>query len=333
MVFLPGSTGSLSCWKRRHQIISLFSKAIEWPDSINYVLGPITVSAASIQVFLYRNNKLDQIRLELLFAHNYNLKRFASTLPINLKVQRAGIIVVILLKYILRHLFNWFCLVVPLFTISGQNISSQEIVQASIAYHDPNGMWGKLYQDFKVQSSRDTLTLKLYNDRGMVEWTQKLNDGRFITAGYVSDSCFVKIDGKSIEPRGKIENLLLDCPQVISRSNYFLYMYGLPMKLKDAQAIIDPIPEKVNFLGKEYWSVKVHYNSPDGGRWQFYFDTDSFSFEIAQYFHSEHADNSEYIVFDSPLKVGQMVLPARHSWYLFKNRQFIGSELLVRSEE
>lgn len=241
--------------------------------------------------------------------------------------------VVFLSKQLMRHLYNLLCLIVPLFTISAQNISSREIVEASINYHDPNRMWAKLHHDFKVQSSRDTLTLKLYSDQGMVEWTQKLNDGRFITAGYVSDSCFVKIDGKSIEPQGKIDNLLLDCPQIISRSNYFLYMYGLPMKLEDAQAVIDPVPEKVYFLDKEYWRIKVHYNSPNGDRWQFYFDTDSFRFEIAQYFHSEHGDISEYIVFDSPLKVGQMVLPARHNWYLFKNRQFIGSEMLVLSKE
>ena len=105
------------------------------------------------------------------------------------------------------------------------------------------------------------------------------------------------------------------------------------MKLKDDQAVIDPVPEKVNFLNKEYWKIKVHYNDPEGGRWQFYFDTETFRFAIAQYFHSAHGDESEYIIYDSPLDVGGMKLPARHSWHLFKSREFIGSENLVIAED
>lgn len=233
------------------------------------------------------------------------------------------------MKYLIKLLY----LIVPLLTISGQSPTSSDILEASIDYHDPNRLWATLHEDFKVYGSRDTLSLKLYNDQGTVEWTQKLKDGRLITAGYVLDSCFVKIDSKPIEPQGQIDNLLLDCPQVISRSNYWLYMYGLPMKLKDVQAVIDPDPMKVQFLDKEYWRIKVHYNSPNGDHWQFYFDADTYRFAIAQYFHSAHGDDNEYIVFDSPIKVGQMVLPAKHSWHIFKNRQFIGSEELVRLVE
>ena len=190
----------------------------------------------------------------------------------------------------MRHFLLFIILIVPLTIITGQSLSSTEIVKASIKYHDPLGSWAKLHEDFEVQSARGTVGLKLYNDEGMVEWSQKLKDGRSIRAGYILDSCFVKINEKTIEPRGEIENILLDCPQIINRTNYWLYMYGLPMKLKDDQAVIDPVPEKVNFLNKEYWKITVHYNDPEGGRWQFYFDTETFRFAIAQYFHSAHGD-------------------------------------------
>ena len=224
-------------------------------------------------------------------------------------------------------------LVLISFTSFGQTPNSNDIIKASIKYHDPQGEWEGLDADFVVLSDRDTAWLHLANLRSMVEWKEKLKDGRYITGGYQGDSCFVKIDDKLIEPKGQIDNLLLDCPQIIGRSNYWLYMYGLPMKLKDEQAVIDPKPEKVNFLDNQYWRIKVHYNNPDGERWQFYFDTDSYRFAIAQYFHPALGDDNEYIIFDTPIQVGTMVLPSKHNWYMYNKKEYIGFEQITIPNE
>ena len=211
----------------------------------------------------------------------------------------------------------------------GQEMPSKEVISLSIQYHDPENRWNSLNSDFLVLSDRDTTALKLANNRSMVEWTEKLKDNRLISGGYIGDSCYVRLDGKPIPPQGEIDNFLLDCPQIIGRSNYWLYMYGLPMKLNDKQAIIDPKALKVNFLDKEYWLIKVRYEgSAEGERWQFYFDPDSYRFAIAQYFHPALGDDSEYIVYDKPIDIDGMVIPSKHSWYMLNNTEFIGFEQL-----
>ena len=209
-------------------------------------------------------------------------------------------------------------------------MSSNDVIDASIRYHDPNMRWSSLNDEFLVISERDSTRLILANNESRVEWDEKLKDGRIITGGYVGDSCYVKLDGKSIEPKGEIENFLLDCPQIIGRSNYWLYMFGLPMKLKDRQAEIDPSSVLVDFLGKKYWRVKVGYEgSAEGERWQFYFAPDTYRFAIAQYFHPALGEDSEYIIYDTPIDLHGMVLPAKHSWYMLNEKEFIGSEQLT----
>ncbi len=211
----------------------------------------------------------------------------------------------------------------------GQEMSGKDVIHASIQYHDPEGRWTSLHSEFLVLSDRDTTALTLANNRSMVEWTEKLKDNRMITGGYIGDSCYVRLDGRSIPPEGEIENFLLDCPQIIGRSNYWLYMYGLPMKLTDNQAIIEPRAQMVQFLDGQYWRIKVRYDGgAEGERWQFYFDTDSFRFAVAQYFHPALGDDSEYIIYDNPIDIDGMVIPSKHSWYMLKEREFIGFEQL-----
>jgi hypothetical protein len=45
--------------------------------------------------------------------------------------------------------------------------------------------------------------------------------------------------------------------------NYYTYLYGLPMKLKDPGTISSVVNRK-NFLGKEYLVLKVKYEESIG---------------------------------------------------------------------
>lgn len=211
-----------------------------------------------------------------------------------------------------------------------QSMPAFEVINASIQYHDPNMKWASLKGEFKVVSERDTTRLILANNISKVEWNELLKDSRTITGGYIGDSCYVHIDGRSVKPEGEIDNFLLDCTQIKGRSNYWLYMFGLPMKLKDEQAIVAQKSELVDFLGNKYWRIRVDYNGSAAGEyWQFYFAPETFRFAIAQYFHPALGDDSEYIVYDTPIDLHGMVLPSKHSWYMYNEREFIGSETLT----
>jgi len=79
--------------------------------------------------------------------------------------------------------------------------------------------------------------------------------------------------------------------------NYYTYLYGLPMKLKDLGRIISPrvLEKKIN--GSSYWVLKVNYK-PDLGSdtWYFYFDKNSYALKRYQFFHDESKNDGEHIV-------------------------------------
>ena len=60
--------------------------------------------------------------------------------------------------------------------------------------------------------------------------------------------------------------------------DYYTYLYGLPMKLKDPGTIVDPKVTKKRFKGKRYLVLKVSYDQEVGkDTWYFYFDQSTLS--------------------------------------------------------
>jgi hypothetical protein len=69
--------------------------------------------------------------------------------------------------------------------------------------------------------------------------------------------------------------------------NYYTYLYGLPMKLKDPGTIISSVVNRKDFLGKEYL-LKVKYEESIGtDSWYFYFEPKTYAFKIYQFYHDE----------------------------------------------
>ena len=209
-----------------------------------------------------------------------------------------------------------------------QKLDAKTLINKSIEFHDPDGKWRNLNIKYQVTSEKGAVQINVQNNKGSMEWTEKLATGDSLTGGFKSDSCFVKLNGKSIPTTGKLENFLLDCDQIINRSNYWLFMYGLPMKLKDFDIKEVQEPRMVSFLGNDYLMIEVKYKSSKDSFWKFYFDPKSYRFSIAQYFHNALGSESEYIVFKDNITLGGIKMAKKRIWHLFPKRELIGTETL-----
>lgn len=59
--------------------------------------------------------------------------------------------------------------------------------------------------------------------------------------------------------------------------NYYLYLYGLPMKLRDSGAHLAPQAKETTFEGRPVHELKVTYDAEVGtDRWYFYLDRSLF---------------------------------------------------------
>ncbi len=215
---------------------------------------------------------------------------------------------------------------------TAQQMTNEDLIQKSIQYHDPKGNWHTFKGTFEVENERSPVDLVINNATGTAYWTEVLKSGDTLTGGFLDkDSCIVRLNGKSIPPKGELENFLLDCENIIGRTNYWVYMYGLPMKLVDKEVNFVGSPKLVTFLNRKLWRVKVNYNLDQSGEyWQFYFDPKDYSLKVLQFFHPAMGADSEYILYSEEEQLNGLRMPTKHSWYMYNKKEFIGSEKLIK---
>jgi len=111
--------------------------------------------------------------------------------------------------------------------------------------------------------------------------------------------------------------------------DYYSYLYGLPMKLRDPGTRISPKVEKRSFHGKEYWVLEVRYE-PEVGQdlWYFYFNPDTYALEAYQFYHDKDKNDGEYILLEGEDRLGGMRLPKIRTWYTNKEEKLLGTDTL-----
>ncbi|WP_226789221.1 DUF6503 family protein, partial [Polaribacter reichenbachii] len=118
------------------------------------------------------------------------------------------------------------------------------------------------------------------------------------------------------------------CERAKLYKNYYTYLYGLPMKLKDKGTIIHQKVEKKSFKGKEYLVLKATYSKEVGkDTWYFYFNPETFTMEIYQFF-KDTKDSGEYILLSGLETINQVKMPKIRAWYYNKDNKYLGTDIL-----
>ena len=113
--------------------------------------------------------------------------------------------------------------------------------------------------------------------------------------------------------------------------NYYTYLYGLPMKLKDNGTIIHEVVNKKTFKGKTYLTLKVTYDKAVGNdTWYFYFNPKTFALEIYQFFHNEAKNDGEYILLSGMESINGINMPKARAWYTNKDHKYLGKDTIVK---
>ncbi|TDS18830.1 hypothetical protein DFQ03_0540 [Maribacter caenipelagi] len=232
-------------------------------------------------------------------------------------------------------------LVLFAFLLSGiynhaQEISGNELLEKAIAFHDPENNWS---------SFKGKMLIEMENPKGSPRRTvveMKLPDNYFKTTvtkdNYVIESelnneeCTLKLNGStSIFPKIK-DSLNISCDRAKMMKNYYTYLYGLPMKLKDPGTLIDNKVVKKKFKGKEYLVLKATYEKEVGNdTWYFYFDPKTYAMEVYQFFHDESKNDGEYILLSEIITVNGIKLPKVRKWYYNKGDVFLATDNLLKT--
>ncbi|WP_281541986.1 DUF6503 family protein [Maribacter aestuarii] len=216
---------------------------------------------------------------------------------------------------------------------TAQEITGNELLESAIAYHDPNGKWknfkGKMSITMKSPNAEDRNTLLFMNLPAQYFKSAVRKGNHTIESLIEKDSCTLKLNGSTNIAQVYRDSLRISCERARMMKNYYTYLYGLPMKLKDPGTLINPNVQKKTFKGKEYLVLKVTYDESIGNdTWYFYFDPKTYAMEVYQFFHDESKNDGEYILLSDMMELNALKIPKIRAWYYNKNDKYLGTDNL-----
>lgn len=212
-------------------------------------------------------------------------------------------------------------------------MSGEELLNKSISYHDPSKSWNKFNGIISIKMTRPNRSTRNseieINIPKSYYRSKVIQDENTIEQVVENNLCKITLNGKSNFSENEIKDHRLTCNYALKMRDYYTYLYGLPMKLKDPGTIIDPVIANKVFKGKEYLVLKVDYKEPVGNdRWYFYFNPKSYALEVYQFFHEESKNDGEYILLSEEKEINGIKMPKIRSWFYNDEDKFLGTDIL-----
>jgi len=214
-----------------------------------------------------------------------------------------------------------------------QPLTGKELLNRAIKYHDPKGQWSEFSGILEISMERPgrpsrksivsvDLPGSYYNMYTKTDESETI----FELAG---DNCTITWNGKTEFTKEEVEKNRLTCDRAEFMRNYYIYLYGLPMKLKDDGTNVHEEVQVKTFKGKQYNVLKVAYDEAVGKDiWYFYFDQETNAMEVYQFFHDEAKSDGEYILLDGELTYGKIKIPKNRTWYTNHDERLLGTDKL-----
>ncbi len=239
------------------------------------------------------------------------------------------------LLILIMQIKRFFYFTFILFSCLGfsQNLTGEQLLEKAITYHDPNNNWPIFKDNFHItmeipgKPNRDSkIVIDLPNEFFSVK--SKVND---TISEYIINKDSITIvfmgDQKPSETTLKSQNLSKERAKLYQ--NYYTYLYGLPMKLKDLGTVVHKTVETKEFKGKTYLVLKVTYEKDVGeDTWYFYFNPKNFAMEVYQFFHDESKNDGEYILLSKEETINGIKMPKIRAWYMNKDDKYLGTDIL-----
>jgi len=230
--------------------------------------------------------------------------------------------------------FLTFCLLCCIPTYA-QELSGQELLKKTIAYHDPNNNWNIFKGELTIEMITPDGNTRVSNVTiNLPEQYFKLTSSRNNTAVthiVAHDSARFGLDDKKSFTAEEIKKYNLTDTRAKFMKNYYTYLYGLPMKLSDNGTIVNPVVERKEFMGKEYLVLQVKYEEGIGKDvWYFYFDPKTYAMEIYQFYHDQTKNDGEYILLTEEEIFLGIKFPKNRAWYQNADKKFLATDKLTK---
>lgn len=236
----------------------------------------------------------------------------------------------------MKQLF-FFLLFGFVFSIKAQDSPAAVLLEKSIAYHDPEGKWANFKGRFTIQMEtpkRPVRTTKIELDFPQQYFKSSVERAGVSTiAEWKAGKCSHQLEGSSSFSPAQAKEHGLHCERTTKMKNYYTYLYGLPMKLKDPGTQLDPKVYTKTLKGTAYDCLKVTYDEEVGkDTWYFYLDKTTAQLRHYQFYHDEAKNDGEYILLAEEIEVEGIKMPKNRAWYINSDDRYLGTDFLSLEE-
>lgn len=217
-----------------------------------------------------------------------------------------------------------------------QDLTAIQVLEKSIAYHDPYGNWETFNDSLSIHLQtpeqpirKSKIKIDLTNE---YFYLQQIKAADTLVYSIVKDNCKLSINGIK-KPTKKLKKKYdANCEKAKLYKNYYTYLYGLPMKLKDEGTIIYKDVIRKSLKNNKYLVIKVNYREDIGkDTWYFYFNPETYALEAYQFFKDESKNNGEYILLNKTENISNIKMPKIRKWFTNKDNKYLGTDILQAS--
>ena len=215
-----------------------------------------------------------------------------------------------------------------------QEITALELLDKSIAYHDPEGKWANFKGSFTIKMEtpkRPVRTTRIELDFLQQYFKSSVERGGVSTTSqWKAGQCMHWLEGSTTFTAAQAKEHGLNCERTNKMRDYYVYLYGLPMKLKDPGTKLDPKVYTKTLKGISYHCLKVTYDESVGkDTWYFYLDKTTAQLRHYQFFHDEAANDGEYIFLSGEANIEGIKMPKDRAWYMNADDRYLGTDFLL----
>ncbi|WP_224484218.1 DUF6503 family protein [Robertkochia aurantiaca] len=216
-----------------------------------------------------------------------------------------------------------------------QKPTAQQLLDKTIAYHDPDNAWEKFEGELEIvlemPESSDRITRITLDRPDDYFRAETIKDSTVTVRTYDKGQCTFTLNGRSELSQDEIETHRGSCERTAFMKDYYSYLYGLPMKLRDPGTQLQPEVKLDTFQNKTYYVLKVSYD-PEVGKdtWSFYINPETYAMEAYQFVHNDNG-KGEYILLEGLDTIKGMMIPKDRHWYTNEGK-FLGSDRLRSAE-
>lgn len=231
-----------------------------------------------------------------------------------------------------------FCFLYISLLSFGQNISANQLLEKAIEHHDPKGNWDSFNNKFTVVMSTPNAPKRtsIISINLPAEYFSVTATKDSVTTAYTLDKgkCKMTYNGSVLDSISAKEKSMT-CERATLYKNYYSYLYGLPMKLRDPGTNLSKKVVIKSFKGKDYLVLKVTYDEAIGSDvWFFYFNPETYAMEVYQFFKTDENGNEkpntgEYILLTEEEIVHGIKMPKIRAWYYNKDDKYLGTDTLI----